>query len=89
MVKLPELQVLPGVQLNWGSLITQTPELPEQSLQTNYYGTKRTCELLLHLLQRSDSPRIVNVSASIGKLKGKNLTNSRYYSFEPSPADHY
>ncbi|KAL4311720.1 hypothetical protein GQ457_01G055500 [Hibiscus cannabinus] len=59
----------PGVQLNWDSLITQTPELSEQCLQTNYYGTKRTCESLLHLLQRSDSPRIVNVSASIGKLK--------------------
>ncbi|KAK8502937.1 hypothetical protein V6N13_100237 [Hibiscus sabdariffa] len=63
----------PGVQVNWGSLITQTPELSEQCLQTNYYGTKRTCESLLHLLQRSDSPRIVNVSSSIGKLT--NLSN--------------
>ncbi|XP_039037524.1 (+)-neomenthol dehydrogenase-like [Hibiscus syriacus] len=59
----------PGVQLNWGSLLTQTPELAEQCLQTNYYGTKRMCESLIHLLRRSDSPRIVNVSSSMGKLK--------------------
>ncbi|GMI73603.1 short-chain dehydrogenase/reductase 1 [Hibiscus trionum] len=59
----------PGVQLNLDGLLTQTPELSEQCLQTNYYGTKRMCESLLHLLQRSDSPRIVNVSSSLGKLK--------------------
>ncbi|KAL4309114.1 hypothetical protein GQ457_01G055510 [Hibiscus cannabinus] len=59
----------PGVQVNLSGLLTQTLELSEQCLQTNYYGTKRMCESLLHLLQRSDSPRIVNVSSSLGKLK--------------------
>ncbi|XP_038995518.1 (+)-neomenthol dehydrogenase-like [Hibiscus syriacus] len=63
----------PGAQSNWGSLITQTPELSEQCLQTNYYGAKRMCKSLLHLLQRSDSPTIVNVSSSMGKLK--NVSN--------------
>ncbi|XP_015948184.1 (+)-neomenthol dehydrogenase isoform X1 [Arachis duranensis] len=49
--------------------IVQTFELAEECLQINYYGAKRTSEALLPLLQLSESPRIVNVSSSLGKLK--------------------
>ncbi|KAE8660465.1 (+)-neomenthol dehydrogenase [Hibiscus syriacus] len=42
---------------------------PSNAFKNDYYGAKRMCESLLHLLQRSDSPRIVNVSSSMGKLK--------------------
>ncbi|XVF80025.1 hypothetical protein PTKIN_Ptkin15bG0037200 [Pterospermum kingtungense] len=59
----------PGVEVNRGGLMTETPELSEKCLQTNYYGAKRMCESLIPLLQLSDSPRIVNVSSSMGKLR--------------------
>ncbi|QHO22907.1 (+)-neomenthol dehydrogenase [Arachis hypogaea] len=49
--------------------IVQTFELAEECLQINYYGAKRTSEALLPLFQLSESPRIVNVSSSLGKLK--------------------
>ncbi|XP_061340169.1 (+)-neomenthol dehydrogenase-like [Gastrolobium bilobum] len=49
--------------------MTQTYELAEKCLQTNYYGAKRTTESLLPLLHLSDSPRIVNVSSTVGKLE--------------------
>ncbi|RYR74725.1 hypothetical protein Ahy_A02g009446 isoform C [Arachis hypogaea] len=49
--------------------IVQTFELAEECLQINYYGAKRTSEALLPFLQLSESPRIVNVSSSLGKLK--------------------
>ncbi|XP_057454553.1 (+)-neomenthol dehydrogenase-like [Lotus japonicus] len=49
--------------------MTQTYELAEECLQTNYYGAKITTESLLPLLHLSDSPRIVNVSSSLGKLE--------------------
>ncbi|XP_061340160.1 (+)-neomenthol dehydrogenase-like [Gastrolobium bilobum] len=49
--------------------MTQTYELAEECLQINYYGSKRTAESLLPLLQLSDSPRIVNVSSFMGKLE--------------------
>ena len=49
--------------------MTETYELTEECLQINYYGAKRTAEALIPLLQLSDSPRIVNVSSSMGKLK--------------------
>lgn len=56
-------------------MITQTVELAKECLETNYYGVKRTTEALLPLLQLSDSPRIVNISSSMGKLK--NIPNER------------
>ncbi|KAJ1392623.1 Short-chain dehydrogenase/reductase SDR [Sesbania bispinosa] len=51
----------------------QTHELAEECLQINYYGAKRTAESLLPLLELSDSPRIVNVSATMGRLE--NISN--------------
>ncbi|WJX87027.1 (+)-neomenthol dehydrogenase [Trifolium repens] len=50
--------------------LTQTYELAEECLQINYYGTKITTESLLPLLKLSDSPRIVNVSSTLGNLRG-------------------
>ncbi|GLT84578.1 hypothetical protein SLE2022_027990 [Rubroshorea leprosula] len=58
----------PGVQINWSEIITETHELADEGLKTNYYGAKRMCGALIPLLQLSDSPRIVNVSSSMGKL---------------------
>ncbi|KAI8545171.1 hypothetical protein RHMOL_Rhmol07G0021000 [Rhododendron molle] len=37
--------------------------------ETNYYGAKGMIEAFIPLLQLSDSPRIVNVSSGMGKLK--------------------
>nr|XP_048333844.1 (+)-neomenthol dehydrogenase-like isoform X1 [Ziziphus jujuba var. spinosa] len=54
---------------DWRTATTQTYELAEECLQINYYGPKRINEALIPLLQLSDSPRIVNVSASMGKLQ--------------------
>ncbi|PNY06619.1 (+)-neomenthol dehydrogenase, partial [Trifolium pratense] len=48
--------------------VTQTYELAEECLQINYYGTKITTESLSPLLKLSDSPRVVNVSSTLGKL---------------------
>ncbi|TXG62824.1 hypothetical protein EZV62_009818 [Acer yangbiense] len=62
-----------GQPIKWSEIITQTYELAEKGLQTNYYGAKRMCEAFIPLLQLSDSPRIVNVSSSMGLLK--NVTN--------------
>ncbi|WVZ17108.1 hypothetical protein V8G54_010090 [Vigna mungo] len=49
--------------------MTQTYELAEECLQINYYGAKITIESLMPLLQLSDSPRIVNVSSTLGQLE--------------------
>ncbi|XP_042480167.1 salutaridine reductase-like [Macadamia integrifolia] len=55
-------------------LARQTCETGEECLQANYYGTKKVTEALLPLLQLSDSPRIVNVSSSLGKLQNISVT---------------
>ncbi|GKU96894.1 hypothetical protein SLEP1_g10075 [Rubroshorea leprosula] len=62
-----------GEQINWSALTTETYELAEEGLRTNYFGAKMMCETFIPLLQLSDSPRIVNVSSSMGRLK--NLSN--------------
>ncbi|KAL7238578.1 hypothetical protein ACSBR2_004635 [Camellia fascicularis] len=59
----------PGLLNKWKEVMTQNYELTDGCLQTNYYGAKRMIEALIPLLQLSDSPRIVNVSSSMGKLK--------------------
>ncbi|KAL8062639.1 hypothetical protein ABFX02_02G160700 [Erythranthe guttata] len=56
-------------KMNWGAIMTQTYDLAAECLQTNYYGPKRITEALLPVLHRSKSPRIVNVSSSMGQLK--------------------
>ncbi|GLT84542.1 hypothetical protein SLE2022_027670 [Rubroshorea leprosula] len=62
-----------GEYVNWSEIITKTYELAEECLKTNYFGAKRMSETFIPLLQLSDSPRIVNVSSSMGKLK--NVSN--------------
>ncbi|KAL3536852.1 hypothetical protein ACH5RR_000218 [Cinchona calisaya] len=57
-----------GVEINWDHAVTQTYEFTVECLQI-YYGARRMVEALLPLLQLSQSPRIVNVSSSIGKLE--------------------
>ncbi|KAM3378724.1 (+)-neomenthol dehydrogenase isoform X1 [Capsicum galapagoense] len=44
-------------------------ELTKECVETNYYGAKRMTEAFIPLLQLSNSPRIVNVASSMGKLK--------------------
>nr|ACN87276.1 short chain dehydrogenase/reductase [Papaver bracteatum] len=54
-------------------LLTETYELAEECLKTNYYGVKSVTEVLIPLLELSDSPRIVNITSINGSLK--NITN--------------
>ncbi|XP_012574180.1 (+)-neomenthol dehydrogenase-like [Cicer arietinum] len=49
--------------------LTQTYKLAEECLQINYYGAKLTTQSLLPLLKLSDSPRIVNVSSTLGQFE--------------------
>jgi (+)-neomenthol dehydrogenase len=56
-------------EINWSEVMTQTYDLTAECIRTNYYGAKKTTEALLPLLHLSGSPRIVNVSSSMGKLK--------------------
>ncbi|XP_042513987.1 salutaridine reductase-like [Macadamia integrifolia] len=58
----------------YSELVRQNHEMAEECVQTNYYGAKRVTEALLPFLQLSDSPRIVNVSSSGGKLQ--NVTDT-------------
>ncbi|XVF73242.1 hypothetical protein PTKIN_Ptkin12aG0185700 [Pterospermum kingtungense] len=53
----------------WSKVLTETYEIVQECLNINYYGAKRTAEAFIPLLQLSDSPRIVNVSSSMAKLK--------------------
>lgn len=58
----------------WSKALIQNYELAEECLNINYYGAKSTAEALISLLQLSDSPRIVNVSSTMGTLKVQKLT---------------
>ncbi|TYJ27008.1 hypothetical protein E1A91_A07G157700v1 [Gossypium mustelinum] len=53
----------------WSKILIETYELAEECLKINYYGAKTTADALIPLLQLSDSPRIVNISSSMGKLQ--------------------
>ncbi|XP_047983718.1 (-)-isopiperitenone reductase-like [Salvia hispanica] len=46
--------------------IVETLKGAEECIETNYYGAKRVIKALIPLLQLSDSPRIVNVSSTLG-----------------------
>ncbi|KAJ1702138.1 hypothetical protein LUZ63_001917 [Rhynchospora breviuscula] len=48
--------------------INETYEMSKECIDINYYGTKAMCEAFIPLLHQSKSPRIVNVSATFGKL---------------------
>ncbi|XVF73243.1 hypothetical protein PTKIN_Ptkin12aG0185800 [Pterospermum kingtungense] len=53
----------------WSKVLTETYDVAEECLKTNYYGAKRTAGAFIPLLQLSDSPRIVNLSSTVGNLK--------------------
>ncbi|XP_031099105.1 (+)-neomenthol dehydrogenase-like [Ipomoea triloba] len=59
----------PETEMKSNGAIIQTYELAEECLNINYAGTKRMVEAFLPLLQLSPSPRIVNVSSTLGNLK--------------------
>lgn len=63
-----------GSTVEWEKL-TQTSEMAEKCLRTNYYGVKETTESFLPLLHLSNSPKIVNVSSQAELLK--NIPNQR------------
>ncbi|MED6183162.1 (+)-neomenthol dehydrogenase [Stylosanthes scabra] len=69
--------LLSGVEthdtIDWKKYETENYELVEAAIRTNYYGVKGMCEAFIPLLQLSESPRIVAVSSSLGKLE--NLPN--------------
>ena len=50
-------------------VLTQTYELAEECVKTNYHGTRAVTEALLPCLLLSNSGRIVNVSAGLGILQ--------------------
>ncbi|KAL5061985.1 hypothetical protein RYX36_023722 [Vicia faba] len=64
-----KLDILALSAENRKKALIQTHELAKECLQTNCYGSKITSESLLPLLQLSDSPRIVNVSSTLGQLE--------------------
>ncbi|MFS7954934.1 putative (+)-neomenthol dehydrogenase [Helianthus anomalus] len=49
--------------------------MAEKCLKTNYYGTKGVTEALVPLLQRSKSPRIVNITSVSGLLSLDDIDN--------------
>lgn len=62
------VQVDPS-QIDWKKIYTENYALVEKSLRTNYFGTKEFTEALIPFLQCSSSPKIVNVSSSVGRLE--------------------
>ncbi|XP_058767482.1 (+)-neomenthol dehydrogenase-like [Vicia villosa] len=56
-------------QVDWTNIFFENYVLAEKSLRTNYYGTKEFTKALVPLLYCSTSPKIVNVSSSMGRLE--------------------
>ncbi|KAK7274531.1 hypothetical protein RIF29_15624 [Crotalaria pallida] len=54
---------------DWSKILKEDNKSVEPTIKTNYYGPKLISEALIPLLQLSDSPRIVNVSATLGGLE--------------------
>lgn len=57
-----------GSTVDWEKL-TQTCDMAEKCLRTNYYGVKETTNAFLPLLKLSNSPKIVNVSSQAALLQ--------------------
>ncbi|KAK8345690.1 hypothetical protein V6Z12_A07G165200 [Gossypium hirsutum] len=65
-----KLDILPLGEEVWNEIITsETYDMVQDCLKTNYYGMKAMVEALLPLLNLSDSARIVNVSSNLGVLE--------------------
>jgi len=54
---------------------TPFAEQADLTIQTNFYGTLRVTQAIIPLLQKSDSPRIINMAGSAG---GLNCLQSEY-----------
>ncbi|KAK8630980.1 hypothetical protein V6N13_079748 [Hibiscus sabdariffa] len=63
------MQMQAELEAIWSKVLIETYEIGKECVETNYYGAKATSEALIPLLQLSDSPRIVNISSSMGKLE--------------------
>lgn len=57
-----------GSTVDWEKL-TQTSDMAENCLRTNYYGVKETTDVFLPLLKLSNSSKIVNVSSQAALLQ--------------------
>ncbi|KAL2330341.1 hypothetical protein Fmac_017922 [Flemingia macrophylla] len=55
--------------VDWSKILIEKLEIAEACIRTNYYGAKLMCEALIPLLELSDSPRLVNVSSTMGILE--------------------
>ncbi|CAN1175347.1 (+)-neomenthol dehydrogenase [Linum perenne] len=65
-----KLDILVNNAAIFGAIIHEdTYELAVECLKINYYGAKQMTDAFLPLIELSDSPRIVNVSSGMGKLK--------------------
>jgi (+)-neomenthol dehydrogenase len=53
--------------VNNAGQLTDKEELTEAIIKTNYYGAEGLTKALIPLLQFSTSPKIVNVSSSLGR----------------------
>lgn len=62
------VQVDPN-KIDWTKIFCENYEIVEKILRTNYFGTKEFTTVLIPLLQSSTSPKIINVSSSIGRLE--------------------
>ncbi|KAK6920165.1 Short-chain dehydrogenase/reductase SDR [Dillenia turbinata] len=65
--------VIDSHENDWTGMLTETPALTQECLNTNYYGAKRVVEAFVPLLGLSKRPKIVIVSSTMGKLK--NISN--------------
>ncbi|KAL7167484.1 hypothetical protein ACSBR2_038028 [Camellia fascicularis] len=63
------LHLIVSSNLKAEKFIEQSYEMGEACLGTNYYGVKLVTEEFIPLLQLSDSPKIVNVSSTMGQLE--------------------
>lgn len=55
---------------HYGTLLELKPETLRETLETNLVGTFRVTKAMLPLLEKSSSPRIINVSSGAGQLEG-------------------
>ncbi|KAJ4759544.1 hypothetical protein LUZ62_069919 [Rhynchospora pubera] len=67
--KFGKLDILEGDSESLFAAINETYDMSKDCIDINYYGTKAMCEAFIPLLHQSKSPRIVNVSATFGKLR--------------------
>ncbi|KAI4355024.1 hypothetical protein L6164_003842 [Bauhinia variegata] len=58
-----------GINVDWSKIWSQNYELAEAAVRTNYYGAKALSQILIPLLQLSESPKIINISSILGKLE--------------------